>query len=106
MTARIFALINTVVDVLKFCPHCWIAGRTLEDIWLSPRSKFCFLWGTGLRNSCARCNEPIKSVKFRFCANCGFPFLQRVNEKNQFVLLDLIMSRSLLDHLVLVFGFR
>ncbi|MBC8157527.1 zinc ribbon domain-containing protein, partial [Armatimonadetes bacterium] len=63
-----------VTDVLKFCPHCWIPGTTPEEIWLSPRSKFCFLCGTGLRNSCAQCNEPITSLKFRFCPYCGFPY--------------------------------
>ncbi|MEH2391863.1 MAG: zinc ribbon domain-containing protein [Nostoc sp.] len=69
----------SATDVLKFCPHCWQPGTTLEDIWLSPRSKFCFLCGTGLRNSCARCNEPITSVKFRFCPYCGFPYKESVN---------------------------
>ncbi|WP_337961501.1 hypothetical protein [Nostoc sp. UHCC 0926] len=26
---------------------------------MSPMSKFCFICGTGLRNSCAKCDEPI-----------------------------------------------
>ncbi|MCC5626180.1 hypothetical protein [Nostoc sp. CHAB 5715] len=27
----------SATDVLKFCPHCWQPGTTLEEIWLSPR---------------------------------------------------------------------
>ncbi|WP_308189080.1 zinc ribbon domain-containing protein [Nostoc mirabile] len=46
---------------------------------MSPRSKFCFLCGTGLRNSCASCKEPITSVKFRFCPYCGFPYKESVS---------------------------
>lgn len=61
-------------DTLKFCPHCWQPGTTPEEIWLSPRSQFCFLCGTTLRNSCAQCNEPITSLKFRFCPYCGSPY--------------------------------
>ncbi|MEH2448098.1 MAG: hypothetical protein V7K18_20715 [Nostoc sp.] len=34
---------------------------------MSPRSKFCFLCRTGLCNSCAKCDKPITSLKFRFC---------------------------------------
>ncbi|MEH1836196.1 MAG: zinc ribbon domain-containing protein [Nostoc sp.] len=37
------------------------------------RSQFCFLCGTALGNSCTQCNEPITSLKFRFCPYCGFP---------------------------------
>ncbi|WP_448270300.1 hypothetical protein [Nostoc sp. DSM 114159] len=31
-----------------------------------PRSQFCFLCGTGLRNSCTQCNEPITSLTPNF----------------------------------------
>ncbi|WP_334891278.1 hypothetical protein [Nostoc sp.] len=27
----------SATDVLKFCPHCWTPGTTLEEIWLLPR---------------------------------------------------------------------
>ncbi|WP_375503556.1 zinc ribbon domain-containing protein [uncultured Nostoc sp.] len=40
---------------------------------------FCFLCGTGLRNSCARCNEQITSFQFRFCPYCGFPYKEFLN---------------------------
>ncbi|MBW4428403.1 MAG: zinc ribbon domain-containing protein [Nostoc desertorum CM1-VF14] len=66
-------------DVLKFCPHCWQVGTAVEEIWLLPRSKFCFLGGTGLGNSCVNCNEPITSLKFRFCSYCGFPYKESKN---------------------------
>ncbi|TVP65812.1 MAG: zinc ribbon domain-containing protein, partial [Nodularia sp. (in: Bacteria)] len=49
-------------------------GTAPEEIWLSPRSQYCFLCGTALRNSCANCNEPVTSLKFRFCPYCGFPY--------------------------------
>lgn len=61
-------------DGLKFCPQCWTPGTALEEFWLSPRSGFCFLCGTALRDSCANCNEPVMSLKFRFCPYCGFPY--------------------------------
>jgi transcriptional regulator with XRE-family HTH domain len=68
-------------DVIKFCPYCWQAGTPPEDIWLLPRSKFCFLCGAGLRNSCAQCNEPITSLKFKFCPYCGFPYKESKDSK-------------------------
>ncbi|WNN92037.1 zinc ribbon domain-containing protein [Gloeocapsopsis dulcis] len=40
-------------------------------MWLNPRSKYCFSCGTQLRERCVSCNEPIKSIKFRFCPYCG-----------------------------------
>jgi hypothetical protein len=61
-------------DALKFCPQCWTPGTALEEFWLSPRSQFCFLCGTALRDSCANCNEPVMSLKFRFCPYCGFAY--------------------------------
>ena len=70
-------------DVLKFCPHCWTPGTGVEEIWLLPRSQFCFLCGNGLRNSCAQCNEPITSLKFRFCPYCGFPYKASKDSESQ-----------------------
>ncbi|MEA5506743.1 zinc ribbon domain-containing protein [Halotia wernerae UHCC 0503] len=68
-------------DSLKFCPQCWTPGTAPEEIWLLPRSQFCFLCGTGLRNSCAQCHEPITSLKFRFCPYCGFPYKESQNQQ-------------------------
>jgi len=59
------------VQQLKICPHCWIPGSEAEPVWLHPRSKFCFACGTELRERCINCNEPITSIKFRFCPYCG-----------------------------------
>ncbi|BBD70497.1 XRE family transcriptional regulator [Nostoc commune NIES-4072] len=73
----------SATDVLKFCPDCWTPGTTLEEIWLLPRSQFCFLCGTALRNSCAKCNEPITSLKFRFCPYCGFPYKASISSESQ-----------------------
>ncbi|MEH1841419.1 MAG: zinc ribbon domain-containing protein [Nostoc sp.] len=70
-------------DVIKFCPHCWTPGTGVEEIWLLPRSQFCFLCGTGLRNSCVQCNEPITSLEFRFCPYCGFPYKASKDSESQ-----------------------
>ncbi|PSB28739.1 hypothetical protein C7B70_20240 [Chlorogloea sp. CCALA 695] len=40
-------------------------------MWLNPRSKYCFSCGTQLRDHCSQCNQPITSIKFRFCPFCG-----------------------------------
>lgn len=56
---------------LKICPSCWTPGNQAESMWLNPRSKYCFGCGTQLRDRCSQCNEPIISVKFRFCPFCG-----------------------------------
>lgn len=56
---------------LKYCPNCWVAGSVPEPIWLDVRSRFCFLCGEALRNRCIACNEPVISLKFRFCPHCG-----------------------------------
>lgn len=58
-------------DTLKFCPHCWAPGTPPESMWLHPRSKHCFLCGMALRNRCVHCDEPITSLKHRFCPYCG-----------------------------------
>jgi DNA-binding XRE family transcriptional regulator len=63
-----------VASALKLCPHCWVLGTSPEPMWLDLRSKHCFLCGTGLRNRCISCNEPITSLKHRFCPYCGITY--------------------------------
>ena len=70
-------------DSLKFCPHCWQPGTPPEEIWLLVRSQCCFLCGTRLRNSCANCNEPITSLKFRFCPYCGKTYKESNDSESQ-----------------------
>lgn len=65
-----------VVSALKFCPKCWTPGTTLDPMWTSLRSKYCFACGTTLRDRCGSCNEPIMSLKFRFCPYCGESYKQ------------------------------
>ncbi|MEM9534922.1 MAG: zinc ribbon domain-containing protein [Cyanobacteria bacterium P01_E01_bin.45] len=63
-----------IVDVaagLKFCPVCWQPGTLPDSLWMHERAKFCFACGTQLRNRCSSCNEPISSLKHRFCPYCG-----------------------------------
>ena len=61
---------------LKFCPRCWTPGTTLDPMWTSLRSKYCFACGTTLRSRCGSCNEPIMSLKFKFCPYCGESYKQ------------------------------
>lgn len=56
---------------LKLCPNCWVPGAEAEPMWLQMRSKYCFICGTTLLQRCASCNEPIASLKHRFCPMCG-----------------------------------
>ena len=56
---------------LKFCPTCWVPGTPPDPMWTSIRSKCCFACGSALRDRCKSCNEPIISLKFRFCPYCG-----------------------------------
>jgi len=56
---------------LKFCPTCWVPGTPPDPMWTSIRSKYCFACGNALRDRCGSCNEPIASLKFRFCPHCG-----------------------------------
>jgi Double zinc ribbon len=60
-----------VPSALKFCPSCWTVGMTPESMWLDLRAKYCFLCGIELRHRCASCQEPITSLKHRFCPSCG-----------------------------------
>ncbi len=61
----------TEVQGFKICPTCWMPGTPPEPIWLELRSKYCFICGTSLLTHCSGCNEPIMSLKFRFCPYCG-----------------------------------
>ncbi len=64
---------TTVAPVvhLKFCPRCWIPGSPPDPMWTDLRSKHCFACGTLLLSRCQQCQEPIMSLKFRFCPYCG-----------------------------------
>jgi DNA-binding XRE family transcriptional regulator len=62
------------VQTVKICPSCWIPGSEPEAMWSHPRSKFCFVCGTGLRSRCAGCGESMASFRFRFCPHCGRPY--------------------------------
>lgn len=64
----------STIKTLKFCPNCWKPGAAPELMWTDVRSKYCFACGTPLRERCAGCNEPILSLKFRFCPYCGRPY--------------------------------
>ncbi len=64
------------ITTLKFCPKCWTPGTTLDQMWTDLRSKYCFACGTALRNRCVSCNEPIMSLKFKFCPYCGASYKQ------------------------------
>ncbi|MCY7336036.1 MAG: zinc ribbon domain-containing protein, partial [Chamaesiphon sp.] len=59
------------VSQLKFCARCWTPGTAPTSMWMVARSKFCFLCGSGLRERCRHCSEPIASLKHRFCPFCG-----------------------------------
>ena len=64
------------ITTLKFCPKCWTPGTTPDQMWTDLRSKYCFACGTALRNRCVNCNEPIMSLKFKFCPYCGANYKQ------------------------------
>lgn len=64
------------VTTRKFCPKCWTPGTTLDPMWTTARSKYCFACGSRLRDKCVSCNEPILSLKFRFCPYCGESYKQ------------------------------
>ncbi|MHC5770722.1 MAG: double zinc ribbon domain-containing protein [Nostoc sp.] len=64
------------ITTLKFCPKCWTPGTTPDQMWTDLWSKYCFACGTALRNRCVSCNEPIMSLKFKFCPYCGANYKQ------------------------------
>lgn len=61
----------SVASSVKFCPSCWTPGTLPHPMWTHAQAKFCFLCGTTLRYRCPSCNEPVVSLKFRFCPYCG-----------------------------------
>jgi Double zinc ribbon len=64
------------ISALKFCPQCWTPGTTPDPMWTDLRSKYCFACATALRNRCVDCQEPILSLKFKFCPYCGAAYKQ------------------------------
>jgi DNA-binding XRE family transcriptional regulator len=70
-----------VPSALKFCPSCWTVGMTPESMWLDLRAKYCFLCGIELRHRCASCQEPITSLKHRFCPSCGTSYQSPLPKK-------------------------
>lgn len=56
---------------LKFCPTCWVPGTIPDPLWMPLRAKYCFACAAELRSCCSQCNEPILSLKHRFCPYCG-----------------------------------
>lgn len=56
---------------LKVCPRCWVPGSPPDSLWRDLRSHYCFACGTALLKGCPQCQEPIGSLKFRFCPYCG-----------------------------------
>ncbi len=69
----------TEIRALKICPKCWTPGTEAEPLWLDTKAKYCFICGTLLCSRCTRCNEPIMSLKFRFCPYCGQPYQEMNN---------------------------
>lgn len=67
-------------DTLKFCPICWTPGTPPDEMWLSPKAKFCMFCGTALCDRCSNCNQPIMSGAFRFCPYCGHPYKTTFNK--------------------------
>ncbi|MBW4692631.1 MAG: helix-turn-helix domain-containing protein [Lyngbya sp. HA4199-MV5] len=59
---------------LKFCPHCWVPGTIPDAMWANMRAQYCYLCGSLLRDRCTGCEQPIESLRFRFCPHCGKPY--------------------------------
>lgn len=58
----------------RFCPQCWTPGNPPESLWMHQRARFCFECGSPLQERCNSCNEPISSLRHRFCPLCGNPY--------------------------------
>lgn len=56
---------------LQFCPQCWVPGTAPHALWLHLQARYCLMCGTALRHRCISCDEPITSLKHRFCPYCG-----------------------------------
>lgn len=61
-------------STLRVCPKCWTPGTPPEDLWRHERARFCFECGSPLQDSCFNCQEPISSLRHRFCPLCGTPY--------------------------------
>jgi DNA-binding XRE family transcriptional regulator len=59
---------------MQFCPQCWVPGTAPDPLWMNIRAKFCFACGNELRCRCDSCNEPILSLRHRFCPFCGVSY--------------------------------
>jgi DNA-binding XRE family transcriptional regulator len=59
---------------LKFCPSCWVPGTAPDSLWMHIRAKYCFACATELRSRCVGCDEPILSLRHRFCPCCGIAY--------------------------------
>ena len=69
------------VSQLKFCPRCWTPGTPPNSMWMVERSQFCFLCGFRLRDRCRHCQEPITSLKHRFCPFCGTTYQEKADSQ-------------------------
>lgn len=56
---------------LQFCPECWVPGTSPHPLWMHLQARHCLFCGTALRARCVSCDEPITSLKHRFCPYCG-----------------------------------
>jgi DNA-binding XRE family transcriptional regulator len=70
--------IKTTQFCFKFCPQCWNPGSAVDPIWGNIKAKYCYLCGTKLRASCAKCGELVTSLRHRFCPICGHPYKNMV----------------------------
>ncbi|QCS48007.1 helix-turn-helix domain-containing protein (plasmid) [Picosynechococcus sp. PCC 11901] len=61
-------------STFRFCPQCWTPGTPPEPLWMHQRARFCFECGSVLRSRCHSCQEPITSLRHRFCPLCGTPY--------------------------------
>ncbi|MBV5261446.1 helix-turn-helix domain-containing protein [Synechococcus moorigangaii CMS01] len=69
-------------QVLRFCPRCWVPGSAPDPLWLVLRAKYCFACGAALRSRCGSCQQPITSLKHRFCPYCGKGYQNSPPENN------------------------
>lgn len=61
-------------QALQFCPECWVPGTPPHSLWMHLQARYCLFCGTTLRARCVSCEEPIASLKHRFCPYCGTPY--------------------------------
>jgi len=70
------------VAKLKFCPSCWTPGNPADPLWMDVRAKFCFLCGGNLGDRCTHCQQPISSLKHRFCPFCGTSYKSKLTSQS------------------------